>query len=116
MGYLRIDLRGIFIVRGCVLRSSNCHGQNTTEPTKEYCQHNNNCKLWLPPHLNNGDISDKYELRLWNKFDALEEKTETYTPNDEYENFVNAHLETVAECTPTKQWAKPRVPWETLDR
>ena len=37
------------------------------------------------------NIRDKYALALRNKFDALEEKTETHTPNDEYENFVNAH-------------------------
>ena len=49
-----------------------------------------------------------------NKFDALPEKSETYTPNDEYENFVNAQLESAAECIPTKQRAKPRAPWETL--
>ena len=48
------------------------------------------------------------------KFDALQEKTETPTPNDGYENFVNAHLEAAAECIPTKQRAKSRVPWETL--
>ena len=53
-------------------------------------------------------------LALRNKFDALQEKSETLTPNDEYENFINAHLETAAECIPTKQRAKPRVPWETL--
>ena len=64
---------------------------------------------------NNRDISDKYTLTLRNKFDALEEKTETHTPNDEYKNFVNAHLEAVAECIPTKQRAKPRVPWGTLE-
>ena len=34
--------------------------------------------------------------------------------NDGYENFVNAHIEAAAECIPTKQRAKPRVPWETL--
>ena len=34
--------------------------------------------------------------------------------NDEYENFVNVHLEAAAECIPTKQTARPRVPWETL--
>ena len=34
--------------------------------------------------------------------------------SDEYENFVNAHFEAAAECIPTKQRAKPRVPWETL--
>ena len=49
-----------------------------------------------------------------NKFDALQEKSETHTPNDEYENFVNSHLETAAECIPTKKRPKPTVPWETL--
>ena len=34
---------------------------------------------------------DKYALTLRNKFDA-------HTPNDEYENFVNTHLEAAAEC------------------
>ena len=43
--------------------------------------------------LNNKDIWDKYVIALRNKFDALQEKTETRTPNDEYENFVNAYLE-----------------------
>ena len=37
-----------------------------------------------------------------------------HTPNDEYENFVNVHLEAAAECIPTKQRTKPRVPWVTL--
>ena len=49
-----------------------------------------------------------------NKFDALQEISETLTPNDEYENFVNAHIEATAECIPTKDKAKPRVPWEIL--
>ena len=35
-------------------------------------------------------------------FDALQEISEASTPNDEYENFVNAYIETVAECVPTK--------------
>ena len=52
-------------------------------------------------------------VTLRNKFDALQ-KTETHTPYDKYENFVNAHLEAVAEGIPTKQRAKPRVQWETL--
>ena len=41
-----------------------------------------------------------------NKFDVLQEISETLNPNDEYENFVNAHLEAAAECIPTKQRAK----------
>ena len=60
--------------------------------------------------VNNRDIRDKYTLTIRNKFDALQEKTETHTPNDEYENFVNAHLKVTAECIPTKQKAKLRVP------
>ena len=64
--------------------------------------------------LNNRDIRDKYALSLRNKFDALQEKTEKHTPNDEYENFVNDYLEAASECIPTKQRVKPRVPWETL--
>ena len=64
--------------------------------------------------LNNRDNRDKYMLTLRNKFDARQEKTETHTLNDEYGNFVNAHLEVAAECIPTKQRTKPRVPWETL--
>ena len=35
-------------------------------------------------------------------------------PNDEYENFVNAHLEAAAKYIPTKIKTKYRVPWETL--
>ena len=64
--------------------------------------------------LNNWDIRDKYTLILRNKIDALQEISKTLTANDEYENFVNAHLEAAAECIPTKQRAKPRVPGETL--
>ena len=45
-----------------------------------------------------------------NKFDALQDISETLTPNDEYENFVNAHIEVVAECIPTKLKGKLRVP------
>ena len=64
--------------------------------------------------LNNRHDRDKNALALRNKFDALEGKSETHTPNDEHENFVSAHLEAVAECMPTKQRTKPTVPWETL--
>ena len=65
-------------------------------------------------HLNNTDIRDKYVLELRNRFETLQEKTEKSTPNDEYENFVTAHLEAAAKCIPTKLKTKYRVPWETL--
>ena len=54
------------------------------------------------PLLNNRDIRDKYVLELRNRFETLQEKTEKSTPNDEYENFVNAHLEAAEKCIPTK--------------
>ena len=62
--------------------------------------------------LNNWDIGDSYALALRNKFDALQEKTETHTPNG---NFINAHLEAAAECIPTKQRTKPRATWKILE-
>ena len=64
--------------------------------------------------LNNKDVRDKYVLELRNRFETLQEKTEKSTPNDEYENFVNAHLEAAAKYIPTKNKTKYRVPWETL--
>ena len=64
--------------------------------------------------LNNRDIRDKYVLELKNRFETLQEKTEKSTPNDEYENFVNAHLEAAVKCIPTKLKTNYRVPWETL--
>ena len=60
------------------------------------------------------DIRDKYVLELRNRFETLQEKTVKGTLNDEYENFVNAHLEAAANCIPTKPRTKYRVPWETL--
>ena len=41
-------------------------------------------------------IRDKYVLELRNRFETLQVKTEIGTPSDEYENFVNAHLEVTA--------------------
>ena len=64
--------------------------------------------------LNNRNIRDKYVLELRNRFETLQEKTEKGTPKDEYENFVNAHLEAAEKCIPTKPRTKYRVPWETL--
>ena len=64
--------------------------------------------------LNNNDIRDQYVVEIRNRFETLQEKTEKRTPNDEYENFVNVHLETAAKCIPTKPKTRYRVPWETL--
>ena len=64
--------------------------------------------------LNNRYIRHKYGLELRNRFETLQEKTEKGTPNEEYENFVKAHLEAASKCIPTKPWTKYRIPWETL--
>ena len=44
----------------------------------------------------------------------IRNKTKIHTPNDEYENFINAHPEAAAKYIPTKLRTKSRVPWETL--
>ena len=62
--------------------------------------------------LNNRDFNDKYTITLRKKFDALQEISEILTPNDKYENFVNAHIKAAAECIPTNLRAKHRVPRE----
>ena len=59
-------------------------------------------------------IGDKYVVELRNRFEALQEKTEKSTPNDEYVNFVNAHHEAAANYIPKKTRTKYRVPCETL--
>ena len=61
--------------------------------------------------LNNRDINDEYTIALRNKFNTLQDISEKLTPNDEYENFVNAHMKAAAECIPTKLIATHRVPW-----
>ena len=58
----------------------------------------------------NRDIRDKCVVELRNRFETLQEKTEKGTPNDKYENFVNAHIEAAAKCIPTKPRTKYRVP------
>ena len=55
--------------------------------------------------LNSRDISNIYTIILSNKFDALQ-ISETLTPNDKYEDFLNANMEAAGECIPTKLSAK----------
>ena len=64
--------------------------------------------------LNHRNIRGTFTLTQGNKFDALQDISETPTASDKYENFVNAHLEAAAEFIPTKQRAKPKVTRETL--
>ena len=63
--------------------------------------------------LANSDICNRYAVAERNRFDILQEASESFTPNGEYKNFVSAHLETAAESVPTKQRAKHSVPSET---
>ena len=108
-------MRGILLFWGCVHRSPNSHGENTVKPTKKKnAKQTATTKHYDWALLNNKDIRDKYVLELRNRFETQQEKTEKSTPNDEYENFVNAHLEAAAKYIPTKIKTKYRVPWETL--
>ena len=52
-------------------------------------------------------------IRTKKQIRTLQEKEEKNTPNDEYENFVNAHLEAASKCIPIKPRTKYRAPWET---
>ena len=77
------------------------------------------CKLpkthtMIGPCLTKEILAINIQSHSENKFDALQEISKTLTPNDEYENFFNAHMKTVVECIPTKLRAKRWIPWETL--
>ena len=63
--------------------------------------------------LNNENVRDKYVIALRNKLDAVQEKRETRTPNEEYENSINAHLEAAVKYILKIHRTKSRVPWET---
>ena len=65
-------------------------------------------------HTNKRDIGNKYTVTIGKKIDTLLEVFEKITPDDEYENYANAHMKATAECIPTKPKAKHRIPWETL--
>ena len=60
--------------------------------------------------LNNRDIRDENVIELRNRFETQQEKTEKRTPNDEYKNFINVHLEAATKCIPTELKTKYRVP------
>ena len=80
---------------------------------QKYNANKQNHTLWSL--INYKDISNKYWITLRNKFDDLQEISETLTlMNNDYKNLVNTHMEAAAECIPTKIRAKHRVPWETL--
>ena len=85
-----IELLDIFLFRGCVLGSPNCHDKDTTEPIKNAARTTKTIHYdWSL--LNNRNIRDKYTLTLINIFDALPKISETPTLNDKYENFINTH-------------------------
>ena len=52
-------------------------------------------------------------ITLRNKFDALHKISETLTPHEEYENFINALVDAATECIPSKLRAKHSSQWET---
>ena len=51
----------------------------------------------ISPQLSIYNISNRYTVTVSNKFDALKEISECHSSNDEYENFVTAHLQAATE-------------------
>ena len=62
----------------------------------------------------NRHISIQCANTLRNKFDILQEASEINTPNDEYINFLIAHIEEASDFIPTKPIATYSVPWELI--
>ena len=53
-------------------------------------------------------------VTVGNKFDAPQETRERHFPDNEYKNFVTAHMEEAAEYIPTKPRAKFWVLWVAI--
>ena len=56
------------------------------------------------------DIRNQYTVTIINKKDTFHETPEKPTPNEEYKNFVTAHIEAAAGYISIKPRAKCRVP------
>ena len=62
--------------------------------------------------LTNNGIRNKYMINVRNNFDSLQRHLK-HTSNEEYENFLNAHIKVLADCLPTKSRSTCQVPWES---
>ena len=67
-----------WINRRSIFRSHDCHSKDTFEPTQKY-DTNSQTTHYNWSSLNNRDISNKYTTTLENKFDSLQEISETLT-------------------------------------
>ena len=56
------------------------------------------------------DISHQYTVSVRNNYDFYQKTSERHTPNDEYENFFTAYIESAAQCIPNKSRAHCNVP------
>ena len=95
------ELRGILLFRGCVLRLPNSHGKNTAKPTKKRQTNTDHQALSLGP-FEQQRYKRKICIRIKKQIRNTTKEDGKSTPNDEYENFVNAHFEAAAKCIPTK--------------
>ena len=64
--------------------------------------------------LSERDIRNQYTVAGRNKFGTLLAISDRRTPNDEYENCINPHIESPAEPIPAKLKAKYNVSWESI--
>ena len=57
-----------------------------------------------------------YTVTVRKKIDTLRETRERHTANNDCEMFLTIHLQTVADCVPTKPRSTYRVPFETTTK
>ena len=61
------------------------------------------------------NISNQYAVTVRKTFDSLQETSERYARNGEYENFITASMEAAATCIPIKPRANCRIPMESIE-
>ena len=64
--------------------------------------------------LTNCYIRNKFSVTVRNKLNTLQEKFETYTPNDVYKNFIIALIKAAAECAFLPNQEQNLVSWKSI--
>ena len=95
------ELWGILLFWRLVFRPPHCHGKDKFEPHKNTMQTTKTI-LYNWSLLNN----KAFTITLRSKFDAQQKISETLTPNEEYENFVNAHMKSALKMHTNQTMSK----------
>ena len=111
--YWHFEPWSILLFWRSIFWSQNRPCKDTHKPTLKIEPNCHNHTLWQVLTYHQRYKQWRYDKHK-KKFHTLQETSESHTPNDEYENFVTAHMEAAAECIPTKWKVKIRVPLESL--